>query len=583
MLLARHEPCLPLVALELAGRLAVVRAGRLAFDDAEAEQLVRAHAPRGHPDEVAHLCRRAQGWAAVLVLGARELASYPDPDGPGGPGGAPGPRPALHPTDPPVLSHLLGELLDRLPDPTRRVLVAVCDEPVVTAELAVALSEVPDAPQRLARLAGEGLLVTTAGDDAWRLHPVLQEAVRQRGQPDGDRRAAHVRGARYAHAVHDPAGTLRHAVLSTDEDLLAEALVAEGADLLAAGRAPVVLEAMGHLGPVVRAGRPALVALEALCHRQAGDVGAALHLVDRLEEPSGPPDPPEPAPGDPDAERLQLALWRGRCAGGDLAGAVAATDALLRSPAAASLSSTATCATLLELAAAEGWSGDLARASERARAAGVVARTLGTPRLVAGALALAASFDAVTGALQSARADSTAALDLAEQEGAADEAAVARARLALTWARLESLEAIGPAAPRGRAGSDRARGARRGRARHAPASRAADRGRAAARRGPAAGRTTRRGPAGAAPRPGPREPGPRPAGLRDRRRPWGAPRGRGAARPRPRRRGGPRRRGPRRRPGPGAGGARPTPGPGGRPGHAHRARGHPGGPDVPHR
>src|SRR4051794_33533866 len=98
VLSSRRDAPLPLVALELAHDIAVLRADAFRFDDDEAATLVAAHNRDVPDDDLRALLQRAGGWAAALVLGARRL-------GGGAAGDRGAPRQDLCRTDHPPPGH----------------------------------------------------------------------------------------------------------------------------------------------------------------------------------------------------------------------------------------------------------------------------------------------------------------------------------------------------------------------------------------------------------------------------------------------------------------------------------------------
>src|SRR3954452_2632420 len=106
VLTSRRDVALPLVALALRDEVTVLRSDVLRFSPGEARDLVAAHAPAADDEDLDTLLSSAQGWAALLVLGARAL------------GGAPNraaARAGLSRTEQPVLVYLLGEIFATLP------------------------------------------------------------------------------------------------------------------------------------------------------------------------------------------------------------------------------------------------------------------------------------------------------------------------------------------------------------------------------------------------------------------------------------------------------------------------------------
>lgn len=456
VLLTRRDLPLPLVPLDLADQLVMIRAGQLCFDDGEAAELVRSHAPRATPDDVAQLQEHTRGWAAALVLAARTLDAADDP------------RTAhlmMRSTAQPVLDYLLGESLDGLSADTRDVLVSVCHETEVTAESAITLSARADAAERLTALARHGLLVTAyadrpGGDLVWRLHPLLLEALRRQAAHDAGRSAsdAHVRGAVLARAAGHPDDALRHAVLSGEEELLADLLLDLGPELLAAGQVQLVDDGLRHVSQAFRSVHPQLLGIEALCRVQAGDVADALDLGARAEAAlAGLAVPLGESRADrADAVDLRfradvarLRLWRARMGWGELGSAITAATAVLESPAQAPLPVARAGTTMLELGAAEAWHGDLDHALRHTRAALAAAHSSGYDMLMVEALGQCALLDAARGATQSARSAAVECLRLARDgdlgTSLARDLSARRCQVALAWAAFEALE-LGEAA-----------------------------------------------------------------------------------------------------------------------------------------
>ena len=76
---ARMDP-LPLHRYRLAGELAEIRAGDLAFTVPEAGVLMARHGITLTADSLQRLTRRTEGWAAGLRLAAISMGTHPDPD-----------------------------------------------------------------------------------------------------------------------------------------------------------------------------------------------------------------------------------------------------------------------------------------------------------------------------------------------------------------------------------------------------------------------------------------------------------------------------------------------------------------------
>jgi len=125
VLATRHDVQLGLHRLRLEGELAEIRGPDLRFTVAEAEELFDA-AGVMLPDP-ALLVERTEGWAAGLRLAALSLAGHPDPG-----------RFAeeFSGTERTVAEYLLAEVLDRQPEPVRRLLLRTSVLERVNGELA---------------------------------------------------------------------------------------------------------------------------------------------------------------------------------------------------------------------------------------------------------------------------------------------------------------------------------------------------------------------------------------------------------------------------------------------------------------
>ena len=125
VLATRHDVRLGLHRLRLEGELAEIREPDLRFTVAEADELFNAAGVK-LPDP-ALLVERTEGWAAGLRLAALSLAGHPDPG-----------RFAeeFSGTERTVAEYLLAEVLDRQPEPVRRLLLRTSVLEGVNGELA---------------------------------------------------------------------------------------------------------------------------------------------------------------------------------------------------------------------------------------------------------------------------------------------------------------------------------------------------------------------------------------------------------------------------------------------------------------
>jgi len=458
VLATRRDTPLPTVALELGDALTVLRSEVLKFDDDEAAQLVMAHAPDASDEDVHAIQARADGWAAALVLGARSLAAAPD---------RAAARTALAHTEQPVLDYLLGEVFATMPAACRHVLQCTTDEPVVTAEAAVLLSGDPQAPEHLAALAAEGMLVTAYGSgpmEAWSYHPLLRELLRRQlaGPDRALGLAAHARAAHH-HAMHGPLDeAVRHAMLAGEHDLLATLLVERGLTLTTTGHEDLVAEALRALPDGMTEELPALLGVTALLLRCTGDREQAVRVAalaaraarrtrDGLLSRGGRRRPPTVTEAALLADVAILNAWLARLGWHDLNDAVvgAREVAAYASPAGAGsgeLDPARLSWLLHELAVVESWSGELELATRHSDEALVTARAVDNHRLAAAALADRAVLQLLEGQFQTAAATARECLGESRAAGRAADGYLGYPHVALGWAAFYDLRLADAAA-----------------------------------------------------------------------------------------------------------------------------------------
>ncbi|WP_427893453.1 LuxR C-terminal-related transcriptional regulator [Kribbella sp. GL6] len=269
VLASRYDLPLPVPELELRGLALTLRSRDLRFTDAEATQLVKAHAGRASAEDIRLFQANTAGWAAALVLAARTFAASGEV------------RWSLV-NQGPVLDLFLGETVGTLDERVQTMLLSTFGVPSVTAELAAALSDDPDAGAMLAELAGNGLLVTAyvdgpGGEPTYRYHPLLVELLRRRVAGNADRArivaAAQHRSAVYCENRGDSVGALRSALGAEDPALVARIVLSRGPELLAAGDLELVAVALGVV-PVEDF--PHLTGVRGLLRRASGDVAGAI-------------------------------------------------------------------------------------------------------------------------------------------------------------------------------------------------------------------------------------------------------------------------------------------------------------------
>ena len=171
VLAARRDPPLPLHRYRLAGHLHELRAADLAMTAGETREMLAAHQVTLPASARNVLAARTEGWAAGVRLAAMHMEHAPSPArlvrelsfGHGGAG-----------------EYLMAEVLDRQPQPLRRVLIETSFLDEVTRPLADAVTCLDGAGEMLAEFARDSSFVITLDTAAtrFRYHRLLAEVLR---------------------------------------------------------------------------------------------------------------------------------------------------------------------------------------------------------------------------------------------------------------------------------------------------------------------------------------------------------------------------------------------------------------------
>ena len=215
---------LPLHRYRLAGELAEIRAGDLAFTVAEAGLLLARYGSALPAGSVERLTRRTEGWAAGLRLAAISMGAHPGPDRFAG---------ELVTEDSALTGYLTEEVLNVQPPEVRDVLLSTSILEDISAEAAGELAGNERAGRILLAVARANGFVQPAGPGRYRYHPLFAEVLRltlSREQPE--RMAPlHRRAARWYARNGQLAGAVRHAARAGDWPLAASIVI----DALAIG------------------------------------------------------------------------------------------------------------------------------------------------------------------------------------------------------------------------------------------------------------------------------------------------------------------------------------------------------------
>ena len=217
---SRMDPPLPLHRYRLAGQLAEIRAGDLAFSSAEAGLLLAKHGCALSAGSLESLTRRTEGWAAGLRLAAISLSTDPDPDTL---------VQELAGQDSTLTGYLVDEVLSTQPPLAREVLLCTSVMDHVSADAAVALTGDERAAATFAALAGENAFIEPAGSGWYRYHTLFAEVLRLRLRLEHPDRVAglHQRAARWYEQNGLLTDAVRHAVQAGDWPLAAGLIIGE--------------------------------------------------------------------------------------------------------------------------------------------------------------------------------------------------------------------------------------------------------------------------------------------------------------------------------------------------------------------
>jgi LuxR family maltose regulon positive regulatory protein len=276
VLAARHDVRLGLHRLRLEGELAEIREPDLRFTVAEASELLDA-AGVDLP-EVARLVERTEGWAAGLRLAALSLAGHPDPG-----------RLAAEfsGTERTVAEYLLAEVLDRQPEPVRRLLLRTSVLERVNGELAGLLTGDSGGERVLADLeAANAFVVALDARRSWfRYHHLFADLLQlqlRRTEPD-QVAGLHRTAARWLAGHGFPVEAVRHAQAARDWPLAARVLADNCPGLYLDGQAAVIHELLAGFPTEQLVADAELAAVAAGDELARGSLEAAERYLARAE------------------------------------------------------------------------------------------------------------------------------------------------------------------------------------------------------------------------------------------------------------------------------------------------------------
>jgi LuxR family maltose regulon positive regulatory protein len=279
VLAGRHDVRLGLHRLRLEGNLAEVRADDLRFSVAEAAELFAAAGLELPEPTMERLVERSEGWVAGLRLAALSLAGHPDPA-----------RFAeeFSGTERTVAEYLLAEVLDRQPEPVRRLLLRTSILGRVNGELADLLTGDEGGERVLQDLeAANAFVVSLDAARSWfRYHQLFAGLLRlelRRTEP-GELAAAHRAAAGWFAGRGCAVEAVRHAQDARDWDLAARLLADHWPGLHLDGQDTVVHELLAGFPAGARAANAELAGLAAADELARGSLEAAERYLALAEQ-----------------------------------------------------------------------------------------------------------------------------------------------------------------------------------------------------------------------------------------------------------------------------------------------------------
>ena len=420
VLATRHDVRLGLHRLRLEGGLAEIREPDLRFTVAEAGELFDA-AGVDLPDP-APLVQRTEGWAAGLRLAALSLAAHPDPGRFAG---------EFSGTERTVAEYLLAEVLDRQPEPVRRLLLRTSILDRVNGELAGLLTGDSGGERVLQDLeAANAFVVALDTGRLWfRYHHLFADLLQlelRRTEPD-QVAVLHRAAARWLAGHGYPVEAVRHAQAAQDWDLAGRLLADHWTGLYLDGQAAVIHELLAGFPAEQLVADAELAAVAAGNELAQGSLEAAeryLGLARRAPVPDGRRGQAQLLAG---IVRLLLARQRGDpSAVAEQAGRL---QAIAEAPEAARpvLGEELRALALISLGSAEFWAARFEEAERHLDQGIALARRIGRPYLEYTGLVYTASELFRSAAL--AAEHSRQAVELAEQHGWTDAPAAGLASL----------------------------------------------------------------------------------------------------------------------------------------------------------
>ena len=438
VLTTRRDLRLGLHRLRLAGELTELRAADLCFTLDEARTLLRSAGVGLSESALAGLVERTEGWAAGLRLAALQLAGHPDPE-----------RAAAEffGSERTVAEYLLAEVLDRQPEPVRRLLLRTSILDRVNGPLADLLTGESGGERTLQELEeANAFVVALDPQRTWfRYHALFSDMLQlqlRRTSPD-DVPALHATAAEW-YAQHGyPIEAIRHAQVAENWHLASRLLAGHWHDLYFDGQSATAHQLLAAFPAGVVAADPELAGVAVIDELARGSLEKAewQFAVASRATAAVPAERGEHL-------QIQLARLRLILAGrrGNLPAVIEESRRLLAPAEGATsprvdFSEEWAAVTLNQLGIAEAWAGRFHDAERHLERSVALARQIGRPFLEMSGLAHGAVV-AVPSSSALAAQRSGQAIELARGHGWGDEqvtgvAYAARGRTYIAQGRLE--------------------------------------------------------------------------------------------------------------------------------------------------
>lgn len=279
MLMAtRGDVRFPLARLRAAGEVIIIRSADLAFDAAEASQLL-ASPTKADPSEamLQALIERTEGWAAGLRLASFGLRKH---------GADTSDLERIRGNAGDFADYFREEVLTRLDRPTREFLIETSMLDRFSAELCEAVADHPSVRGVLDEAIAADLFVVPLDDDGvwFRYHALFSELLRHEflRLPIERQHRFHQRASRWFAQHEQVVAAVDHALMGCDADRAASLIDAHGDTLMfACGESMQIVTWIEALDdPVVRL-RPGLVRVYAWALTTIGRIDQAERVLQR--------------------------------------------------------------------------------------------------------------------------------------------------------------------------------------------------------------------------------------------------------------------------------------------------------------